>query len=59
MGGGQLARMLAQAALPLGVAVHVQTPAASDPAAAVAAELVLADPRDGEPPGAWPGAAVP
>ncbi|MEB3262954.1 MAG: ATP-grasp domain-containing protein [Synechococcus sp.] len=48
VGGGQLARLLAQAALPLGVAVHVQTPAATDPAAAVAAELVLADPRDPE-----------
>ncbi|QPN66411.1 5-(carboxyamino)imidazole ribonucleotide synthase [Synechococcus sp. CBW1006] len=46
VGGGQLARMLAQAAAELGVPLHVQTPSASDPAAPLAAELVLADLSD-------------
>ena len=42
VGGGQLAWMLADAASQLGVALHVQTPAADDPAAERAASLVLA-----------------
>ncbi len=42
VGGGQLAWMLAEAACRLGVALHVQTPAADDPAAERAASLVLA-----------------
>ena len=42
VGGGQLAWMLADAASRLGVALHVQTPAADDPAAERAASLVLA-----------------
>ena len=42
VGGGQLAWMLAAAASRLGVALHVQTPAADDPAAERAASLVLA-----------------
>ncbi|MFY8148080.1 MAG: 5-(carboxyamino)imidazole ribonucleotide synthase [Prochlorococcaceae cyanobacterium] len=43
VGGGQLARMLIQAAEPLGVAVHVQTPSTDDPAAPLAASLMRAD----------------
>ena len=42
VGGGQLALMLAQAADALGLALHVQTPSASDPAAAAASSVVLA-----------------
>jgi len=42
VGGGQLAWMLADAASQLGVALHVQTPAADDPAVERAASLVLA-----------------
>ncbi len=42
VGGGQLAGMLAEAATALGVALHVQTPSADDPAAPHAASLVLA-----------------
>ena len=37
VGGGQLALMLAEAARDLGVAVHVQTPGAEDPATRAAA----------------------
>ena len=46
VGGGQLAWMLAQAARQRGVALHVQTPSADDPAAALASSVVLADVRD-------------
>jgi len=42
VGGGQLAWMLAEAARDLGVAVHVQTPGAEDPATRAAASVVLA-----------------
>lgn len=42
VGGGQLAWMLAQAARDLGVALHVQTPGADDPASRDAASVVLA-----------------
>ncbi|MBM5801712.1 MAG: 5-(carboxyamino)imidazole ribonucleotide synthase, partial [Cyanobacteria bacterium K_DeepCast_35m_m2_023] len=42
VGGGQLALMLAQAAPELGLALHVQTPNPSDPAAAAASSVVLA-----------------
>ncbi|WP_254952499.1 MULTISPECIES: 5-(carboxyamino)imidazole ribonucleotide synthase [unclassified Cyanobium] len=42
VGGGQLAWMLAQAARELGVALHVQTPGADDPATREAASVVLA-----------------
>ena len=46
VGGGQLAWMLAQAARRDGVALHVQTPSAQDPAAALATSVVQADVRD-------------
>ena len=46
VGGGQLAWMLAQAARLQGVALHVQTPSPSDPAAALATSLVQAPVRD-------------
>lgn len=42
VGGGQLALMLSEAAAELGVAVHLQTPSAADPAAPLAASLVEA-----------------
>lgn len=42
VGGGQLAWMLAEAARELGIALHVQTPSADDPATRVAASVVLA-----------------
>ena len=42
VGGGQLAWMLAQAARDLNLPLHVQTPAASDPAARLATALVQA-----------------
>jgi 5-(carboxyamino)imidazole ribonucleotide synthase len=42
VGGGQLAWMLAQAAQALGIALHVQTPGADDPATREAASVVLA-----------------
>ena len=42
VGGGQLALMLAEAARQAGVELHVQTPRADDPAAAVASGVVLA-----------------
>lgn len=42
VGGGQLAWMLAQAAQDLGIALHVQTPGADDPATREAASVVLA-----------------
>ena len=45
VGGGQLAWMLAEAAQPLGIALHVQTPSATDPACALAASVVQADLR--------------
>lgn len=46
VGGGQLARMLIQAASKRHIAVAVQTPSSSDPAAGDAHRLVTADPRD-------------
>lgn len=46
VGGGQLAWMLARAAADLGVDLHVQTPDPGDPAARLAASVVLADPGD-------------
>lgn len=42
VGGGQLALMLAEAAQRLGVELHVQTPLATDPAAALATSVVQA-----------------
>lgn len=42
VGGGQLALMLAEEAPAIGVALHVQTPNESDPAAALASSVVLA-----------------
>lgn len=42
VGGGQLAWMLAEAAVPLHLDLHVQTPRADDPAARNAASIVLA-----------------
>ncbi|MBM5808581.1 MAG: 5-(carboxyamino)imidazole ribonucleotide synthase [Cyanobacteria bacterium M_surface_9_m1_291] len=42
VGGGQLALMLAEEAPALGVALHVQTPNANDPAAPLASSLELA-----------------
>ncbi|MFZ9849895.1 MAG: 5-(carboxyamino)imidazole ribonucleotide synthase [Vulcanococcus sp.] len=46
VGGGQLAWMLAEAARRQGVALHVQTPSAQDPAAGLATSVVQADVRD-------------
>nr|WP_216914737.1 MULTISPECIES: 5-(carboxyamino)imidazole ribonucleotide synthase [unclassified Synechococcus] len=46
VGGGQLAWMLAEAARDLGVALHVQTPGAEDPATRAAASVVLAPVED-------------
>ena len=42
VGGGQLAWMLAEASRELGIALHVQTPSADDPATRLAASVVLA-----------------
>ena len=42
IGGGQLASMMAGAAKKLGIELVVQTPNASDPAAAIASETILA-----------------
>ncbi|WP_114989267.1 5-(carboxyamino)imidazole ribonucleotide synthase [Synechococcus sp. N19] len=46
VGGGQLARMLVQAAAQRDVPIAVQTTDAADPAAGLASRLVAADPRD-------------
>jgi 5-(carboxyamino)imidazole ribonucleotide synthase len=46
VGGGQLARMLVQAAGQRDVPIAVQTSDAADPAAGLASRLVAADPRD-------------
>jgi len=46
VGGGQLARMLVQAAAQRDVPIAVQTSDAADPAAGLASRLVVADPRD-------------
>jgi 5-(carboxyamino)imidazole ribonucleotide synthase len=46
VGGGQLALMLAEAAETIGIAVHVQTASADDPAVRRAASLVQADLQD-------------
>jgi len=46
VGGGQLARMLVQAAAQRNVPIAVQTSDAADPAAGLASRLVAADPRD-------------
>jgi 5-(carboxyamino)imidazole ribonucleotide synthase len=46
VGGGQLARMLVQAATQRQVPIAVQTGNEADPAAGLAARLVAADPRD-------------
>ncbi|WP_274944570.1 5-(carboxyamino)imidazole ribonucleotide synthase [Govanella unica] len=48
MGGGQLGRMLAQAAAELGYRCHIYAPAGDNPAFAVAAEATVADYSDGE-----------
>ena len=48
VGGGQLARMLVQAAAQRGVPIAVQTPSERDPACEGATRQVLADPRDAE-----------
>jgi 5-(carboxyamino)imidazole ribonucleotide synthase len=46
VGGGQLAWMLANAAAPLGIAVHVQTPDPADPAVRSASSVVQAGLQD-------------
>jgi len=46
LGGGQLAWMLAQAAAELGIDLHVQTPNPDDPAASLAASVVVAPLND-------------
>ena len=46
VGGGQLARMLVQAAAQRDVPIAVQTSDSADPAASLASRLVAADPRD-------------
>ena len=46
VGGGQLARMLVQAANKRAIPVSVQTSSTADPAAELAQRLVTADPRD-------------
>ncbi len=46
IGGGQLASMMADAAKKLGIKLVVQTPNASDPAAAIAAETIFAQVDD-------------
>ena len=46
VGGGQLARMLVQAAAQREVPIAVQTANPADPAAGLASRLVAADPRD-------------
>jgi 5-(carboxyamino)imidazole ribonucleotide synthase len=46
IGGGQLASMMADAAKKLGIELVVQTPNASDPAAAIAAETIFAQVDD-------------
>ena len=46
VGGGQLARMLVEAANERAIPVSVQTTSADDPAAELAQRLVAADPRD-------------
>ena len=46
VGGGQLARMLVQAAAQRQVPIAVQTSSEADPAAGLATRLVAADPRD-------------
>ena len=46
VGGGQLARMLVQAAAQRDIPIAVQTSDAADPAAGLASRLVAADPRD-------------
>ena len=48
VGGGQLARMLVEAARERGVQVIVQSASSSDPAAQLADELVQADPADAQ-----------
>lgn len=48
LGGGQLGRMLALAAAPLGYRCHVYAPEADAPAAQVAAAATVADYGDGE-----------
>lgn len=48
VGGGQLAWMLAAAARDLGLELHVQTPSAADPAAALAASVVEAPITDAQ-----------
>ena len=48
VGGGQLARMLVEAARERGVQVIVQSASSSDPAAQLADELVQADPVDAQ-----------
>lgn len=47
VGGGQLAWMLAEAAAALGLELHVQTPAAEDPAVRSATSAVIAPLEDG------------
>lgn len=46
VGGGQLALMLAEAASELGIALHLQTPSATDPAARLAASVIEAPLED-------------
>ncbi len=46
IGGGQLAWMMADAATQLGIELVIQTPAATDPAVAIAAQTILAPVAD-------------
>ena len=55
VGGGQLARMLVDAARLRGVDVLVQTPSTSDPAAQLANDVVSADPVDAKATAAFLG----
>jgi len=48
IGGGQLAWMMADAAKKLGLEIIIQTPAATDPAVAIAAHTILAEIADAQ-----------
>jgi len=58
VGGGQLALMLAEAARPLGVELHVQTPKADDPATRLATSTVLAPLMTRRAHAPWPPEAM-
>ena len=58
VGGGQLARMLVEAANERAIPVSVQTTSADDPAAELSQRLVAADPRMWLEPASWWRAAT-